>query len=554
MIGADDTFFTYVYLDPENPPETLQLQFNDGSWEHRAHWGADKAFLAGKNNAANKPMGALPETGKWVRLEVPVATVGLGAGSKINGWAFTQFGGTVYWDKAGVVTIAPLTAEQQESLATWEQYHKISKQAGVPGEIQKILDMEKGKRNDAQQKQLSRYFLIHVNPRSRELFAEPLKQKADLEKALVELEKAVPSTLVMQERAQPRQAHVLYRGQYTEKREEVSSQVPAWLGTTPDNAPGNRLGLAQWLVSPTHPLTARVTVNRFWQHYFGTGLVKTSEDFGVQGERPSHPALLDWLAIEFIESGWDVKQMQKMLVMSATYRQSSRIDPEKLDVDPGNRLLARGPRHRLDAEIIRDQALAISGLLVETIGGQSVKPYQPAGLWKPVGFGGSNTSVFKQDAGEKLYRRSMYTFWKRTVPPPTMAIFDAPDRETCQVRRARTNTPLQALALMNDVQFVEAARKFAERVMIEGGSGIDQKITFAYRATIARNPTPSELALVRQLFGEYEVEFKEDTEAAMKLLALGESPRNESLDASQLASWTLITHLLLNLSETVTKG
>jgi hypothetical protein len=264
--------------------------------------------------------------------------------------------------------------------------------------------------------------------------------------------------------------------------------------------------------------------------------------------------LLDWLAIDFIESGWDVKRMQKMLVMSATYRQSSRVDPEKLDVDPGNRFLARGPRHRLDAEVIRDQALAISGLLVETIGGQSVKPYQPAGLWKPVGFGGSNTSVFKQDVGEKLYRRSMYTFWKRTVPPPTMAIFDAPDRETCQVRRARTNTPLQALALMNDVQFVEAARKFAERVMVEGGSGIDQKITFAYRATIARNPTPSELALVSQLFAEYDAEFKEDSEAAMKLLATGESPRNESLDASQLASWTLITHLLLNLSETVTKG
>jgi hypothetical protein len=554
VIGANDTFFTYVYLDPENPPETLQLQFNDGSWEHRAHWGADKAFLAGKNNAANKPMGALPETGKWIRLEVPAATVGLGAGSKINGWAFTQFGGTVYWDKAGTVTIAPLTAEQQESLATWEQYHKVSKQAGVPGEIQKILDIEKGNRNEAQRKQLTRYFLVNVNPTSRGLFAEPLKQKADLEKGLADLEKSIPSSLVMQEREQPRQAHVLYRGQYTEKREKVSSQLPAWLGSTPEDAPGNRLGLAQWLVSPTHPLTARVTVNRFWQHYFGTGLVKTSEDFGVQGERPSHPDLLDWLAVDFIESGWDVKRFQKMLVMSATYCQSSRVDPDKLEVDPGNRLLARGPRHRLDAEIIRDQALAVSGLLVETIGGRSVKPYQPAGLWKPVGFGGSNTSVFKQDTGEKLYRRSMYTFWKRTVPPPTMAIFDAPDRETCQVRRARTNTPLQALALMNDVQFVEAARKFAERVMVEGGSGVDQRITFAYRAVLARNPRPSELQLVRQLFSEYQVEFKDDPEAATKLLSIGESSRNESLDAIQLASWTLITHLLLNLSETVTKG
>ena len=554
VLGANDTFFTYVYLDPENPPETLQLQFNDGSWEHRAHWGADKAFLAGKNNASNKPMGALPEKGKWVRLEVPAATVGLAAGSKINGWAFTQFGGTVYWDKAGVVAIAPLTAEQLESLATWEQYHKISKQTGVPAEIQKILDIEKGKRNEAQRNQLTRYFLIQLNPKSRELFAGSLKQQADLEKGLADLEKAVPSSLVMQERTEPRQAHVLYRGQYTEKREKVSSQVPAWLGATEDNAPANRLGLAQWLVSPTHPLTARVTVNRFWQHYFGTGLVKTSEDFGVQGERPSHPDLLDWLGIEFIESGWDVKRMQKLLVMSATYRQSSRVSQDKLAVDPGNRLLSRGPRHRLDAEVIRDQALAISGLLVETIGGKSVKPYQPAGLWKPVGFGGSNTSVFKQDTGDKLYRRSMYTFWKRTVPPPTMSIFDAPDRETCQVRRARTNTPLQALALMNDVQFVEAARKFAERVMLEGGTDVDQRVTFAYRSLLARNPGPGELQTVRELFQEFHAEFKENPEAAPKLLAIGESARNESLDADELAGWTLVAQLLLNLSETVTKG
>jgi hypothetical protein len=554
VIGANDTFFAYVYLDPENPPETLQLQFNDGSWEHRAHWGADKAFLAGKNNASNKPMGALPEKGKWVRLEVPAATVGLGAGSKINGWAFTQFGGTVYWDKAGIVTIAPLTPEGQESLATWETYHKVSKQAGVPGQIQKILDIEKGKRNQAQLNQLTRYFLINVNPKSRELFAEPLKQQADLQKAIADLEKAIPSSLVMQERKEPRQAHVLERGEYTKKGEKVSSQVPSWLGVVGVDAPANRLGLAQWLVSPTHPLTARVTVNRFWQHYFGTGLVKTSEDFGVQGERPSHPDLLDWLAVDFIESGWDVKRIQKEMVMSATYCQSSWISPEKLSADPKNRLLARGPRYRLDAEVIRDQALAISGLLVETIGGKSVRPYQPAGLWKPIGFGGSNTSVFKQDAGEKLYRRSMYTFWKRTVPPPTMSIFDAPNRETCQVRRARTNTPLQALVLMNDVQFIEAARKFAEQVMGEGGSEVEQRITFTYRSVLARHPTPSELGLVKKLFEDYLAEFEADPEAATKLLAEGESPRNETLDANELAAWTMIVHLLLNLSETITKG
>ena len=330
--------------------------------------------------------------------------------------------------------------------------------------------------------------------------------------------------------------------------------MPEWLGTAPQEAPTNRLGLAHWLVSPTHPLTARVTVNRYWQHYFGIGLVKTSEDFGVQGERPTHPALLDWLAVEFIESGWDVKRFQKLLVMSATYRQSSRVDRAKRVVDPENRLLARGPRHRLDAEVIRDQALAVSGLLVEVIGGKSVRPYQPAGLWKPVGFGGSNTSVFSQDKGEKLYRRSMYTFWKRTVPPPSMSIFDAPDRETCQVRRARTNTPLQALVLLNDVQFVEAARRLAEGVMTDGGESAEERITFTYRTVLARHPKPRELRVVSQLFADYLEDFKADPEAAGKLLAIGEGPRNEQLDTPELAAWTMIAHLLLNLSETVTKG
>ncbi len=313
-------------------------------------------------------------------------------------------------------------------------------------------------------------------------------------------------------------------------------------------------GLARWLVSPDHPLTARVTVNRFWQHYFGTGLVKTSEDFGIQGEQPSHPELLDWLAVDFIETGWDVKRLQKMIVMSATYQQSSRVSPEKLAADHENRLLSRGPRFRLDAEIIRDSALAVSGLLVNKIGGKSVRPYQPAGLWKPVGFGGSNTSVFTQDTGPNLYRRSMYTFWKRTSPPPSMSTFDAPDRETCQVRRARTNTPLQSLVLMNDVQFIEAARKLAERVIVEGGSDVDARLTFAFRMTTSRNPRPTEVESLSRLLDEYQDEFTANPDAAAKLLSAGDSSRDQALDVSELAGWTMITHLLLNLSETVTKG
>ncbi|NQV26133.1 MAG: DUF1553 domain-containing protein [Rhodopirellula sp.] len=543
----------WVFLDEQNPPQTIQLQFNDGSWEHRASWGADKAFGAGRNDASNRLMGKLPELGKWIRLEVDATLVGLKAGSELNGWAFTQVGGTVHWDAAGV-TSKSLSEDQKQSLFAWEQFRAKVKQPALPAEIQKLLDVEKAKRTDDQTKQLTRYYIQNVHPDSRAMLAEPLKAQATLTLQLADLEKAIPATLVMEDRKDPRQAYILERGQYTEKRDMVSSAVPEWIAPPVKDAPANRLGLAQWLVQPSHPLTSRVTVNRFWQQFFGTGLVKTSEDFGVQGEQPSHPELLDWLAIDFVESGWDVKRCLKQIVMSATYQQSSRVTPHKLAADPSNRLLARGPRFRLDAETIRDQALAVSGLLIDTIGGRSVKPYQPAGLWKPVGFGGSNTSVFVQDKGDKLFRRSMYTFWKRTVPPPSMATFDAPDRETCAVRRARTNTPLQALVLMNDVQYVEAARKFAERVISEGGSSVEERVIFAFRSVVARPPNATELQTLTTLLTEYLSEFKSHPDSAAKLLSAGESPRNEQLDANELAAWTMVTHLLLNLSESVTKG
>jgi hypothetical protein len=553
-IGAHDRLFAYVYLDPKNPPETIQLQFHDESWEHRAFWGADKGYGATRNNATNLRIGDLPETGKWVRLEVPAGAVGLDGGTELSGWAFSQFKGTVNWDKVGVVSVSPLTSAQQESLSLWEQFRQQVKYPAVPNEIQGILDTQPDQRSEDQQKQVHEYFLRYVHPSSLQLLAPVVERQAELNKQLADLENSIPATLVMEERDHPRQAHLLERGEYTLQREKVSSRVPEWILPAVPEMPANRLGLAWWLVAPDHPLTARVAVNRFWQRFFGVGLVKTVEDFGIQGERPSHPQLLDWLAIHFIESGWDVKQLQKMIVMSATYRQSSHVTPEKLAADPENRLLARGPRFRLDAEIIRDQALAISGLLVDTLGGKSVKPYQPAGLWKPVAFTSSTTRVFEQDHGANLYRRSMYTFWNRTSPPPSMSLFDAPDRETCQVRRTRTNTPLQALVLMNDVQFLEAARKLAERVVTEGGSDVDQRIEFAFRSVTARRPCPAELQSLRRLLTEYQGGFEQDPESAMKLISAGESPRNESLDAKELAAWTMITHLILNLNETVTKG
>lgn len=554
VIGDNDSLFAYVYLDPENPPETVQLQFNNGSWEHRAFWGADKGHGAGRNNPSNLRMGDLPEVGKWVRLEVPASSVDLQPGTKINGWAFTQFGGTVHWDHAGVVTVAPLTEEQLASQAVWEQYQKEFNKPAISEELKKIVDLKISERTEEQAKKLREHYLKQVNPTTKKELSGVITKLDELQKQLDAVNQSIPSTLVMEERPEPRQAYILERGEYTQQRDPVSPATPQWLGPQPTESSNNRLGLAKWLVSPENPLTSRVIVNRFWQHFFGTGLVKTSEDFGVQGERPSHPELLDWLAVEFIESGWNVQALQKQILLSNTYQQQSTVSEQHLRVDPENRLLARGPRFRLDAEIIRDQALFVSGLMHGDIGGPSVKPYQPAGLWKPVGFGGSNTSVFTQDSGEKLYRRSMYTFWKRTSPPPSMTTFDAPDRETCQVRRARTNTPLQALVLLNDVQFIEAARKFAEKVHREGGNNEIERLTFAFRATVGRMPSDAEIARLTSHLEDYLQHFQASPEAATELLSVGESPADANLEAKSVAAWTLISHLLLNLSETITRG
>jgi hypothetical protein len=320
------------------------------------------------------------------------------------------------------------------------------------------------------------------------------------------------------------------------------------------NAPLNRLTLARWLVHPEHPLTARVAVNRFWQMYFGHGITKTQEDFGVRGEPPVHPGLLDWLATEFIRTGWDMRALQRLIVTSATYRQSSKVTPPLLDTDPENRLLARGPRVRLPAEMIRDTALAASGLLNGAVGGPSVFPYQPAGLWEEMAFGsGFSAQTYQQSRGKDLYRRGLYTFWKRTVPPASFATFDAPDREKCTARRALTNTPLQALALLNDPMYVEASRALAQRTLLEGGTGDNERLVYAFRLAAARKPTRKERGVLRSLLAERLVSFQRDRSSALKLLDVGESPRDQRLDASELAAWTTVASVILNLDETVTK-
>jgi len=552
-IGGGDKLFAYVYLDPADLPKTVMLQWNDGAWEHRAFWGEDAIAFGTGDVPGHRKMGPLPKSGEWVRLEVDAAHVGLNAGAVLNGLAFSQSGGTVYWDKAGIVSKTPQDGQAFESQAAWESFDKVLEKSSVPQNVRDSIKIEIAKRDDNQKKVIRDYFLQNVYPKTKPAFDVLQKQLADINKKKTDLDNAIPTSLVMADMPTPRETFLLIRGAYDKKGDKVSLGVPAILPPLPKDAPPNRLGLAKWLTDPGHPLVARVTVNRFWQQYFGQGIVKTAEDFGSQGSWPTHPELLDWLATEFIQSNWNVKHIQKLIVMSGTYQQSSRVPAEMTQRDPTNELLARGPRFRLDGEVLRDSALFTSGLLVEKMGGRGVRPYQPEGIWEAVSFLGSNTQIFKQDAGESIYRRSLYTFWKRTAPPPSLTTFDAPSREACVVRRSRTNTPLQALVLMNDKQYVEAARKLAERMMTEGGATPAERLTYAFRWSTARKPTDAEAAVLLKIFQSHLADYQADKPAAEKLLAVGDTKRNDKLDASELAAYTMVANLILNLDETVTK-
>jgi len=417
----------------------------------------------------------------------------------------------------------------------------------VPADIAAVLATA-AKLTGNQKTKVRTYFRRTNSPEFKELY-DNVEKWRDEDGGI---DKAIPTTMVAKEMDKSRETFVLMRGEYDKKGEKVEPGVPSILPPLPKDAPTNRLGFARWLVDPSHPLTARVTVNRYWQQYFGIGLVNTAEDFGVQGERPSHPELLDWLATEFIRTGWDVKRLQKLIVTSATYRQTSRATPALLAKDPENRLLARGPRFRMDAEMVRDAALAISGLLRDKQGGQSVKPYQPPGLWEAVSF--NNTQKYVPDTGEGQYRRSLYTYWKRQSPPPNMLLFDAPTREYCVVRRLRTNTPLQALVLMNDPQFVEASRALAQRMMTEAGNDPKKRIAFAFRLATARAPVGEEVKVLLDVFNRELADFRKDKPAAEKLMSVGTFKAKSGLDASELAAWTTIASMILNLDETVTKG
>jgi hypothetical protein len=402
----------------------------------------------------------------------------------------------------------------------------------------------------AEKDALKLYYLTYHDKSYRDLLQQ--FTAASTEHRAIELRS--DTAMVMEERPDSKPtAHVLFRGMYDQPRELVDAGTPSFL---PPMAPGlarNRLGLAQWIVDPANPLFARVTVNRLWQEFFGTGIVATAEDFGVQSEAPSHPELLDWLAVEFRESGWDVKKLIRLITTSAAYRQSAAASPEKIRKDPKNTLLARGPRFRLDAEAVRDSALAASGLLVPKLGGPPVKPYQPAGVWEGTSMVASNTRNYKQDSGEALYRRSLYTLWKRSAPPASMDIFDGPTREACIVRRERTNTPLQALVTMNDTQFVEAARALAERAIHASPKDVDAEIDFMTVRVLARTFNAVERKIVRSAYDDFLKHYQANWVAATQLVAVGESAADQNLPAPEFAALTMVANQLFNLDEALNK-
>ena len=411
-----------------------------------------------------------------------------------------------------------------------------------------ILEISPAERTPAQRLELAKYFRSEVD--------SPIRQAdgalAEAKKNLQLFRDSFPNSMIMRELPEPRDTFVLLRGQYDRPGEKVKASLPASLPPMPAGQPLNRLGLARWMVDPSHPLTSRVWVNRAWEKFFGIGLSRTTENLGTQAEFPSHPELLDWLATEFVRLDWDMKSLQKEIVLSATYRQASKVSPSLHEQDPENRLLARGPRFRLSGEVVRDQALALSGLLVEKLGGASVRPYMPEGVWDETSKYGDLLN-YTPDTGAGLHRRTLYTIWKRTAAPPTLLLFDAPNREACTVKRSRTNTPLQALALLNEFTYIEAAQKLAERMIREGGTTVESRLAQGFHLATSRQPTPSELQILVEGFRSDLDRFRGDAEATHRFTSVGGVNHNSEISAEELAAFTLAGNVLLNLDEVVTR-
>jgi hypothetical protein len=445
-----------------------------------------------------------------------------------------------YYDGGAIAELRiftkPLTEEEVELVLLWP-----------------ALNAARSKRGEELTEAERRGFQLYFLNRDYGRYQSIVKEDLDLEKERRAIASRGALTHIQQERKDQKPfAHILNRGLYDQPKEKVGPAAPSALPPLPASYPQNRLGLAKWLVDENNPLTARVAVNRFWQEVFGTGLVRSADDFGSQGEPPSHPKLLDWLAVEFRESGWDVKKLFRLMVTSAAYRQSAAVTPAKIQKDPNNRLLSRGPRFRMDAEMVRDYALATSGLLVPKIGGPSVKPYQPSGIWEAVAMNESNTRFYKRDVGDKLYRRSLYTFWKRSAPPASMDLFNAPTREGCTVNRERTNTPLQALVTMNGEQFVEAARHLAGDALRHADT-FDDRLDYLTARALGRSFGIKERAVAKKALDDYVAHYAGDVRDAGLLITTGESIPDSSLGKAELAAYTMLANQILNLDEVLNK-
>ena len=506
--------------------ETIEL-FEPGEWRH--------ITLTNDGSQSATGMRILID-GRVVETRILYNTNSNTGGSPKN--AILRVGGGIYGDpfsgQVDNLRIYNRTLSSEEAVLLAE-----------PLTVPEIALMDVEQRSGLARAKIRAYFLEHDAPkRLRQLASNVFDARAERQK----YHDSLPTTMVMREMDPPRSTHVRVRGVYHQYGELVQPALPEVFPALDDRFPNNRLGFARWLVSGEHPLTGRVAVNRYWLRLFGRGLVKTAEDFGLQGDWPSHPDLLDWLADEFVRLDWDIKAMQKLIVSSATYRQESRITSEMLERDPENVLFARGPRQRLPAHATRDQALAVSGLLVERIGGPSVSPYQPPEFWEIL-----SNMEYKQSKGGNLYRRSLYTIWKRTIPPPAMSIMDAADRESCAVNTKRTNTPLQALTMLNEKAFVEAARNLGQRMLTECGSNLSEQVEFAFRIATARHPNVEEKELLEAAYREYQNEFREHPAAAARLVVIGDSKADKALDPPELAAATAFANVLLNLDEVMTK-
>jgi hypothetical protein len=556
VLAESPRISVWARIDPLSPPRVLCLSING----RRLMWGDAKAFEGltyFQENAIT--VGELPKLGVWTQLSVdPTAVLGFKPGTRINTISLQQVGGVVMWDRFEVSGKTTTDKHALTSFATWWKQVSGSKKnpSDVPAAELKTLMTAPDKVTDAKQREaLLRFYLARV--------AQPISDEIAQRRSAWEAAKtiraaadsAIPGTFVFRDAETPRETFIAMRGAYNKLGDKVEPTTPAAFHPLKKaGARATRLDLAKWLVAPENPMTARVTVNRFWQQVFGIGLVKTSHDFGSQGEPPSHPELLDDLAVRFQKNGWNVKALIKEMLMTKAFKQASPVESNLLSLDPDNRMLARGPRIRLDAEQIRDNALFVSGLINLEMGGRGVRTYQPPNIWEPVGYGDSNTRYYLQDHGPALYRRSLYSFLKRTAPPPFMSNFDAPNREQSCTRRERSNTPMQALQLMNDVQHFEAARALAERVIAESGADDSAKLNWLFRTVLSRKPDAKELSMLNAALAKQRELYQKDPKAAEQSIQVGESTPKKVATPAETAAWTLIANLVLNLDETVTRN